>query len=212
MNSTTRSHSSRVRHEVRAEVTASLWPKPEPTSSRSTSAPTSTRFHIRWHPRKISPRPQRLVAEKGRRISTFAADVRQLADLEAAVSDGIGQLGEIDIVVANAGVVALGVTDPRNEQVYRDIVETNLFGAWNIIAATVPSIIRKGVGGSIVLTSSVQGLTGRGGDGSAGRLRIRRVETRPGRADEVGSKRVRGKQHPGEHRASHRGRHADDLE
>jgi SDR family mycofactocin-dependent oxidoreductase len=109
----------------------------------------------------------RLVAEKGRRISTYAADVRQLADLEAAVAGGIGQLGEIDIVVANAGVVALGVADPKNEQVYRDIVETNLFGAWNTIAATVPSIIRKGVGGSIILTSSVQGLIGRGGDGSA---------------------------------------------
>ena len=109
----------------------------------------------------------RLVVEKGRRISTYATDVRQLADLEAAVADGVGQLGEIDIVVANAGVVALGVTDPKNEQVYRDIVETNLFGAWNTIAATVPSIIRKGVGGSIVLTSSVQGLIGRGGDGSA---------------------------------------------
>jgi len=109
----------------------------------------------------------RLVTEKGRRISTYTADVRQLADLEAAVAAGVAQLGEIDIVVANAGVVALGVADPKNEQLYRDIVETNLFGAWNTITATVPSIIRKGRGGSIVLTSSVQGLTGRGGDGSA---------------------------------------------
>ena len=50
---------------------------------------------------------------------------------------------------------------------YRDIVDTNLVGVWHTIAATAPSMIRKGTGGSMVLISSMQGLIGRGGDGSA---------------------------------------------
>lgn len=103
----------------------------------------------------------------GRRVVPVVADVRDLAALQRAVQTGIDQLGEIDIVVANAGVVAIGNQDPLDAQVYRDIVETNLNGVWHTIAATVPSMIRKGRGGSIILTSSAQGLVGRGGDGSA---------------------------------------------
>ncbi len=103
----------------------------------------------------------------GRRVVPIVADVRDLDALTAGVQSGIDQLGEIDIVVANAGVVAIGKKDPLDTQLYRDIVETNLNGVWHTIVATVPSIIRKGRGGSIVLTSSAQGLVGRGGDGSA---------------------------------------------
>ncbi len=96
-----------------------------------------------------------------------------MRDLDAVaaggVRSGVDALGgEIDIVVANAGgVVAIGRKDPLDTEVYRDIVETNLNGVWHTIVATVPSIIRKGRGGSIILTSSAQGLVGKGGDGSA---------------------------------------------
>lgn len=108
-----------------------------------------------------------LVKAAGRRVVTAVADVRSLDELRAAVATGVEQLGEIDVVVANAGVVAMGKPDPGDAQLYRDIVETNLNGVWHTIAATVPSIIRKGQGGSIILVSSMQGLVGRGGDGSA---------------------------------------------
>ncbi|QLL06603.1 mycofactocin-coupled SDR family oxidoreductase [Mycobacterium vicinigordonae] len=108
-----------------------------------------------------------LVRDTGRRVAAHVADVRQFADLQACVQSSIAELGDIGVVVANAGVVAPGKTDPQDHQLYRDIVEINLFGAWNTIAATVPSMIRKGQGGSIILISSTQGLVGRGGDGSA---------------------------------------------
>lgn len=108
-----------------------------------------------------------LVEQAGRRVVAYVADVRQLAELQACMQSGIAELGEIDIVVANAGVMAAGKTDPEDQQVYRDIVETNLFGVWNTLVATMPSIIRKGQGGSVILISSTQGLVGRGGDGSA---------------------------------------------
>lgn len=108
-----------------------------------------------------------LVRATGRRAAAIVADVRDLDSLRSGVQAGIEELGDLDIVVANAGVVAIGVKDPLDEQLYRDIVDTNLNGVWHTIAATVPSIIRKGRGGSIILISSAQGLVGRGGDGSA---------------------------------------------
>lgn len=110
----------------------------------------------------------RLVEATGRKVVPVVADVRDLAQLEAAVHTGVDALGEVDIVVANAGVVAIG--DPRtdSEPVFTTIVDVNLKGVWHTLLATVPSIVRKGRGGSVVLISSSQGLTGRGGDGSAG--------------------------------------------
>jgi SDR family mycofactocin-dependent oxidoreductase len=108
-----------------------------------------------------------LVRDTGRTAVPVVADVRDLAALEAAVQTGIDELGDIDIVVANAGVVAIGDPEPRAESVFTTIVDTNLTGVWHTMLATVPSIVRKGRGGSVVLVSSSQGLIGRGGDGSA---------------------------------------------
>lgn len=108
-----------------------------------------------------------LVRAAGGRIETAVADVRDLEQLQAGINAGIDAFGDVDIVVANAGVVGMGLTDPADEQVYQDIVDTNLRGVWHTIVATAPSMIRKGTGGSMILISSMQGLVGRGGDGSA---------------------------------------------
>jgi SDR family mycofactocin-dependent oxidoreductase len=109
----------------------------------------------------------RRVEAAGRKAVPVVADVRDLAQLETGVQAGIDELGEIDIVIANAGVVAIGDSQIHSGPVFSAIVDTNLKGVWHTMLATVPSIIRKGRGGSVVLVSSSQGLTGRGGDGSA---------------------------------------------
>ena len=109
----------------------------------------------------------RRVQALGRKVVPVVADVRDLKQLEAGVQTGIDELGEIDIVIANAGVVAIGDSQTHSEPVFSTIVDTNLKGVWHTMLAAVPSIIRKGRGGSVVLVSSSQGLTGRGGDGSA---------------------------------------------
>src|ERR1700726_2244188 len=46
----------------------------------------------------------RLVGKEGRRIVARKADVRNLAELQAAFDDGLAELSRLDIVVANAGV------------------------------------------------------------------------------------------------------------
>lgn len=109
----------------------------------------------------------RLITETGRRAYSCVADVRDVQAMRQSVKNAVAELGDLDIVVANAGVVAAGKLDPLDDAVYRDILDTNLFGVWNTVSATVSSIQAKKSGGSIVLISSTQGLTGRGGDGSA---------------------------------------------
>jgi SDR family mycofactocin-dependent oxidoreductase len=107
-----------------------------------------------------------MVRAAGARVVTAIADVRDLTGVQAAVDRGVSALGEVSIVIANAGVVGMGLSDPLDQEVFRDIVDTNLHGVWHTIAATAPSMMRAG-GGSMVLISSMQGLVGRGGDGSA---------------------------------------------
>ena len=76
------------------------------------------------------------------------------------------RVGDLDIVIANAGVVAAGKLDAFDDAGIEHR-RNQPFGVWNTIAATVGSIQAKKSKGSIVLISSTQGLTGRGGDGSA---------------------------------------------
>jgi len=100
-----------------------------------------------------------------RRIVTAIADIRDPSTLGAAVERGVAQLGGIDIVLANAGI-GMPAEDTSQQQAFRDQVEINLIGTWNTVQAAAPTMIEQGRGGSIVLTSSVMGLSGRVGDGS----------------------------------------------
>jgi SDR family mycofactocin-dependent oxidoreductase len=94
-----------------------------------------------------------------RRIVASAADVRSLPALQAAVRDGVAELGRLDIVVANAGISLLGrETDPGQD--WQDVIDVNLTGVWNTLRAAVPVLVDQGQGGSVVITSSTAGLKG----------------------------------------------------
>jgi (+)-trans-carveol dehydrogenase len=103
----------------------------------------------------------KLVAEAGRRVITREADVRSQSGLDAAVSEGVAELGGIDIVCANAGVgPTFRKTWELSEQDWRDVIDVNLSGVFHTVKAVVPVMIDAGKGGSIVLTSSLAGLKG----------------------------------------------------
>jgi SDR family mycofactocin-dependent oxidoreductase len=102
-----------------------------------------------------------------RRIVAAEVDVRDADALRAAVDDGVARLGGLDIVLANAGI-GMSSPDAPDAQAFRDQVEVNLFGVWNTVHAAVPAMISHGRGGSIVITSSVMGLSGRSGGGNGG--------------------------------------------
>ena len=108
-----------------------------------------------------------MVESLGRRIVARAADVRDLAALQRVVSDSTRELGAIGIVVANAGISAVG-TGGSSSDAFRDTIDVNLTGVWNTVMAAAPGMCEAGNGGAIVLISSTQGLKGVGGDGSAG--------------------------------------------
>ena len=102
-----------------------------------------------------------------RRIVSAVGDVRDPAAMRAIVAEGIAQLGGVDIVLANAGILGISMLpDVDQDALFREVIDINLTGVWNTVSAAAPAMIEQGRGGAIVLTSSTQGLTGRGGDGS----------------------------------------------
>jgi SDR family mycofactocin-dependent oxidoreductase len=104
---------------------------------------------------------QNLVRKEGRRCEIYQADVRSLAEMRAAVAAGLEQLGHIDIVLANAGLITFHRSSlDISEELYDLIVDTDLKGVWNTVQATAPSMIEARRGGSMIFTSSAAGIRG----------------------------------------------------
>jgi (+)-trans-carveol dehydrogenase len=99
----------------------------------------------------------RAVEALGRRIVAAEADVRDYDALKAALDAGVAQLGGLDIVSANAGIVSFSPSAEMPEQVWQDMIDINLTGVWHTCKAAIPAIAD---GGAIVLTSSTAGLAG----------------------------------------------------
>lgn len=95
----------------------------------------------------------RLVEERGRRIVAERADVREPAQLNAALDRGVAELGGLDIVVAQAGIA--GMQGEPQLQAWCDVIGTNLVGVINAIHAALP---RLGEGASIIATGSTAAL------------------------------------------------------
>ncbi|MGO9098284.1 MAG: mycofactocin-coupled SDR family oxidoreductase [Mycobacterium sp.] len=103
----------------------------------------------------------RLVEKHNRRIVPIQADVRDRTALAAAVETGIGELGKLDIVVANAGICPLGEGGPA--AAFIDAVDVDLIGVLNTVHVALPHLK---AGASIIMTGSVAGLLSSASSGS----------------------------------------------
>jgi len=94
----------------------------------------------------------------GRRVVHEVLDVRDLSGLEALVGRASQELGRLDVVVANAGIVTWGRFWEMDPQRWQDMIDINLTGVFNTLRAAAPTMIAAGHGGSIIATSSVAGI------------------------------------------------------
>jgi SDR family mycofactocin-dependent oxidoreductase len=89
----------------------------------------------------------------GRRVRAARIDVRDRAALIGTVAGAVAELGQLDIVVANAGICPLGVDG--GVRAFVDAVQVDFGGVVNTVDATLPHLHS---GASIIAIGSVAGL------------------------------------------------------
>jgi SDR family mycofactocin-dependent oxidoreductase len=95
----------------------------------------------------------------GARVLTRTADVRSRDELDTAVSDGIAELGQLDILLANAGIASISTIQAMDDATWQDMIDINLTGVFKSVRAVVGHMTERGYG-RIVATSSIVGRQG----------------------------------------------------
>ena len=102
------------------------------------------------------------VTEMGGEAMAVAADVSQGAAVEAMVKRVVDSWGSIDILVNNAGVIHDSLLMRMTEEVWDEVVNTNLKGAYNCTKAVLRFMVRQRWG-RVINVVSVVGLEGNPG-------------------------------------------------
>jgi 3-dehydrosphinganine reductase len=91
--------------------------------------------------------------------ATASADVADAAALGEALASIVSEGGPCDVLVTSAGSAHPGYFEQLDDSVFRDQMEVDYFGTLYAIRAVVPSMIERGRG-HIVTISSTAGLLG----------------------------------------------------
>lgn len=89
------------------------------------------------------------------RVRCFQADITDAPGLRAAVADAVDALGPPDLAVNSAGINTPRSFHLLTDELYRRILDVNLWGSRNFAFAVLPHM---GAGGQLVLMSSFGGL------------------------------------------------------
>ncbi len=95
-----------------------------------------------------------LVEKLGRRCIVRKADVRERDQLRHVVDEGVSELGRLDVVVANAGILPMAMGNPQPSD-FVDATDVDLLGVMNTVAVSLAQIAD---GGSIIVTGSTAGM------------------------------------------------------
>ncbi|MEN9805550.1 MAG: hypothetical protein RL756_58 [Pseudomonadota bacterium] len=96
-----------------------------------------------------------LVRQFGRRALVVKANVAAPAQLAQAVDACVGELGRLDIALANAGIGRAGSVLEMSLKDWQDQIDINLTGVFLTVQATARAMVRLGNGGRIVCISSL---------------------------------------------------------
>jgi acetoacetyl-CoA reductase len=95
-------------------------------------------------------------------IAAYKWDVAKYDDCQQGVAKVAGELGAIDVLVNNAGITRDGTLLRMSWQEWKDVIDTNLGGCFNMAKATFPNMRERGWG-RIVNIGSVNGQAGQYG-------------------------------------------------
>ncbi|MGY1603654.1 SDR family NAD(P)-dependent oxidoreductase [Geodermatophilus sp. SYSU D00815] len=104
------------------------------------------------------------LADRGARVLPLDLDVTDEQACRDAVAATRAELGGLDVLVNNAGVMLLGTIVGADPEDWRRMISTNVMGVLYMTAAAIEGMVEQG-SGDVVNVSSVAGRTARKGAG-----------------------------------------------
>ena len=113
----------------------------------------------------------RMIEAAGGEAVLVRTDVSQAAEVAAMVTQAVETYGRLDCAFNNAGGSSIqagggGPIHEHPEATWDRVISINLTGAWRCMKYEIAQMLKQG-GGTIVNTSSIYGLVGNPGGGSA---------------------------------------------
>ena len=93
-----------------------------------------------------------LTSKYGDNVLAIQSDVRKLSDEETAIASIIEKWGQLDIVIANAGIGHFASIEDLTGTQWNDVIDTNLTGAFHTTKASL-SELKKSRGYLITIAS-----------------------------------------------------------
>lgn len=97
------------------------------------------------------------ITDAGGRAIAVTTDVADEAQAKAFVDTTIAELGRIDVLVNNAGVMLLGPVAGADTGEWRRMIDANLYGVIYTSHAAVPHLVAQG-SGHVLTVSSIAGV------------------------------------------------------
>ena len=133
-----------------------------------------------------SPVPKELI---DRGVVAVQCDVTSSASVDAAFTAVEAQLGNIEILVSNAGITQDGLLLRMSEENFTSVIDANLTAAYRVTKRASQNMLRAR-SGRIVLISSVVGLLGSAGQSNYAASKAGLVGFARSLARELGSRSI----------------------
>ena len=129
------------------------------------------------------------VRQHGRTAVAIQSDASDPASAEGLVKQALGALGKVDILVNNAGITRDDLIMRMSLDDWRDVLETNLFGAFYMLKAVTRPMLRAR-SGRIINITSVSGQMGQIGQANYSSAKAGLIGLTKAAARELGSRGI----------------------
>lgn len=89
---------------------------------------------------------ERLASQEGLRLRVLELDVTDQNSVDSAIAAALEEAGELDVVINNAGIAAIGVTEAFTPDQFEHIFAVNVYGVVRVNRAVLPSMRRRRTG------------------------------------------------------------------
>ena len=102
------------------------------------------------------------IEEIGAKCLIVQGDVSKFEDCERFIKEIIEEFGKLDVLVNNAGITRDMLLMRMKEDDFKEVIDTNLVGTFNVTKNVIPHMM-KARNGRIINISSVVGISGNAG-------------------------------------------------